>query len=315
MTPLLIVLIVILSVLVLLIIVYLIIGIFMFKMSFGRKDPAKEENKRTVNDPTMSLIEDPEFVNSHTYEEVFITSNDGLKLAAKRLMNPIKSNKYVIFFHGYRGSVMNEWAPSAHVFFDKGYNLYFVEERGNWNSEGKYFTMGPKESEDALLWINYLVAQDKDSKILVFGHLMGAHVVLLTLKYDLPQNVKCIIADCGYDSLDTQLRHVAKDMMKLPCANLLVSIGETYASIFHKMSFNETVTKAVAKNMLPVCLIHGTNDQFVPFFNEEKIANAFSSDCYVEHYAFEGAAHCCSEAKDTKRFHKIIVDFADKFIK
>jgi len=309
-------LVILLAIIILLILAFLIIGHLMFKLSFSRKDPAKEEQNRTVNDPDIKILEDLDFVKEHDkdFKEVFIKAYDGINLAAKTLTSKNKSHKYVIFFHGYRGNIINEFSLSGHTFYDKNYNLIFVEERGNWNSGSNYFTMGPKESLDAISWINYLVNKDSDSEILVFGHSMGAHIVLLTLKYNLPKNVKCVIGDCGYNSLHDQIVHTAKDMLKLPCAKLMVWIGETYAHLFHKMHFNETVSDSVKNNMLPVCLIHGTNDHFVPFYNEDIIYKSFNKDCYVEKHVFEGAAHCCSEAKDLARFHQIITTFADKYI-
>jgi len=313
MSPFLIFLVVLAAIMVLIIGAYLIAGHLIFELAFARRISKKE--KMIVDNFSIKVINDIGFINEQKLEEVFIRSDDGIKLAAKYITNPIKSNRYVIFLHHYRGNGFDEFNVSAHTFYDKGFNLFFIEERGNINSGGKYFTIGPKEKEDVYSWIKYLVSQDKDSEILLFGHLMGAHIVLLALSYNLPSNVKCVIADSGYNSLDDQLLYAAHDRLKIKKAKIVVTIGETYAIFMHKMHFDETVQKSVFKNQIPVCLIHDTTDDLVPSYNLDIIYNSFDKDCYVEKHSFEGITHYSNERKDLHRYSEIITSFSEKFIK
>lgn len=302
-------------IIVLFIILFLIVGHVFFKGSLCRKEIKETSDSDTNLDKTVKLLSDKEFSDSKKYEEVFIISNDGLKLAAYFLRSKDKNHKYVIFLHGYFGTVLCEWSTLIHEYYDAGFNIYSIHERANWDSEGKYFTMGPKEKEDLLLWINYVVKQDAQAQILVFGHSMGAHIALLAMGENLPSNVKCCIADCGYASLDDQFIQTAKNLMHLKGAKFLIRMVEVYCHIFHHMHFNETTVKALKRCKTPVCLIHGTGDKFVPYYNLDLNYNAIPKDIYKEKHSFKDAAHCSSESQDPTRFYKIVFDFTKKYIK
>ena len=307
---------VLLSLIVLFLILFFGIGIFFYNTSLKRKDLTEYyANNGRGMDETVCLKNDKEFISAHKFDEVFIEANDGIKLAANVLKAKNMSHKYVIFFHGYRGTVLTEWSSLIHLFYDYGYNIYVVHERGNWDSGGKYFTMGPKEKDDLVAWVNYVASIDEKSEICLFGHSMGAHIVLLGLGEDLKSNVKCAIADCGYSDLDAQFLHTSKNMMHLRCSRLLVSIGELYCKVFYKMHFNETTSKALPRCKTPVCLIHGTADKFVPYSNLKINFDSIPKDIYKEQHTFVGAAHCSSESKDPKRFYKIVNNFISAFIK
>lgn len=308
--------IVLLSLIVLFLIFFFVAGIFFFNVCFKRKDLTKYyENNGKGMDETVKLTDDKEFIESHEFDEVFIEANDGIKLAANVLKSKNNSHKYVIFFHGFRGTVLPEWSSLIHLFYDYNYNIFVVHERGNWDSGGKYFTMGPKEKDDLVSWVNYVASIDKNSKICLFGHSMGAHIVLLGVGDNLKDNVKCAIADCGYADLDEQFIHTAKEMLHLKFSKILVKVGEMYCKIFYKMHFDETTIKALSRCKTPVCLIHGTADKFVPYDNLKKNYDAITTNVYKEKHTFEGAAHCSSESKDPEKFYKIIDKFISKFIK
>lgn len=303
------------SFILILIILFLLIGFFFFKGTFSRIDLNKYHKKEQKGlDDTVKLLIDEEFINNHHFEEIFIKSNDNLKLAANFLKAKNKSHKYVIFFHGYRGSVLLEWSSLIHLFYDHGYNIFSIHERANHDSEGKYFTMGPKEKDDLACWVNYLSSFDKDSKICLFGHSMGGHIVLLGLGEKLKDNVKCAISDCGYASLKDEIIFTGKNLVNLKSTKFLVSIGELYIKIFHKMSLKETTMDSLKKASIPICLIHGSGDKFVPFYNLDLNYNAIKKGTYKEKHVFIGAAHCSSESLDMNRYHKIVLDFVDKFI-
>ena len=308
--------IVLLGLIALFLIFFFAIGIFFFNTSFKRKDLTQYyANNGKGMDDTVKLKNDKEFIESHKFDEIFIKADDGVKLAANLLKPEVESHKYVIFFHGFRGTVLPEWSSLIHLFYDYGYNIYVVHERGNWDSGGKYFTMGPKEKDDLVSWVNYVASIDDKSEICLFGHSMGAHIVLLGLGENLKDNVKCAIADCGYADLDEQFIHTAKNMMHLKLSKVLVRVGEMYCKIFYKMHFDETTIKALQKCKTPVCLIHGTADKFVPYSNLRKNFDAIPTKVYKEEHTFEGAAHCSSETKDPERFYKIIYKFISTFIR
>ncbi|MCH0373636.1 hypothetical protein KEL17_08670, partial [Enterococcus faecium] len=74
------------------------------------------------------------------------------------------------------------------------------------NSGGDYVTYGQYESDDVLYWINQEVRERPSQKILLYGGSMGAATMMSVLAKDIPVNVKGIIENCGFASIDEQLR-------------------------------------------------------------------------------------------------------------
>ena len=97
------------------------------------------------------------------YYKGSITSLDGLKLYGRYYKNG-DSKKTLVFFHGYHADPLNNVNTPGLKFLKDGYNLLLITERAHGNSEGKYITFGVKESEDAILWLDFL---NKEYHVLV----------------------------------------------------------------------------------------------------------------------------------------------------
>jgi hypothetical protein len=93
---------------------------------------------------------------------------------------------------------------------------------------------------------------------------MGSATILMSLGTDLPDNVRCAIADCGFTSPYEEFVHVLKYRMHIPVHPIL-EIAELYARLFAGFGFKDysTVT-ALAHNRRPVLFVHGEKDTFVP---------------------------------------------------
>ena len=52
-----------------------------------------------------------------------------------------------------------------------------------------------------LSWINWIVAQDSDARIVIHGISMGAATTMMTAGEDTPDQVVAFIEDCGYTSV------------------------------------------------------------------------------------------------------------------
>ncbi len=62
-----------------------------------------------------------------------------------------------------------------------------------------------------LYWINREVGTKPTQKILLYGGSMEAAAMMSTLAKDIPANVKGIIENCGFKSIDEQLRYTYKN--------------------------------------------------------------------------------------------------------
>ncbi len=143
------------------------------------------------------------------YEWVTI-ENDGLLLQGYLRINP-DSDLFVILVHGYTGSAgtMLEYSD---YYIDSGYNVLIIDHRAHGNSEGKFSTMGIKETDDILSWIDFIVSINPNAKIVLHGISMGAATIMMVSgSDDLPSNVIAAIEDCGFTSIYDEFTHQIKE--------------------------------------------------------------------------------------------------------
>ena len=102
------------------------------------------------------------------FEEVFVTSFDGLKLAG-RYYHLNDHAPLIIFFHGYRCSGLRDGNGIFLYARKLGFNVLLVDQRAHGKSEGKTITFGVKEVKDVPLWIDYVIKNiNKEESFLLF---------------------------------------------------------------------------------------------------------------------------------------------------
>lgn len=197
-------------------------------------------------------------------EEVEITSRDGLRLVGH--WYPCENAKRVIVaMHGWRSAWYLDFGMIADFWHNEGCSILFAEQRAQNNSDGEYITFGYMERYDCLDWINWVNERtEQQNPIYLAGVSMGASTVLMTAGLDLPENVKGVIADCGYTSAYDIWRHVVKDNMKLSYALRGLMIDRICQTKINTNSKEITTLTAMQKTQIPILFIHGTDDKFVP---------------------------------------------------
>ncbi|MDD5901806.1 MAG: alpha/beta hydrolase [Oscillospiraceae bacterium] len=145
-----------------------------------------------------------------------------------------------------------------------GFNVLLVDQLAHGKSEGKCLTFGVMERYDCLSWVSYAIERfGENAKILLNGMSMGAATVLMAGGLPLPDNVVGIVADCGYSSPSAIVKKVMRDY-HLPPYPLywLVRLG---GKIFGGFDLEAaSASEALEKCKIPVLLIHGDDDRFVP---------------------------------------------------
>ena len=203
-----------------------------------------------------------DFLEQTDYKEYETVSFDGLKLNCRYY--DCKSDKTVLLFHGYRSSAKHDFSCAVKMYYQSGFNILLADQRSHGKSEGKLITFGVKESRDVVSWVEFVNAKFAPKQIVLSGLSMGATTVLLSLKYKMPENVKCVIADCGFTSPVDIIKKVAKQEYKIN-GWLFVPIMDFLCKLFGKFSIRGISTKDTVKNTkIPILLIHGTSDDFVP---------------------------------------------------
>ena len=224
------------------------------------------------------------------YEIRHTTSYDGLKLSARLYRTETDMGRYLICHHGYRSSP-EDFMCALEQFLSLGYNVLLVDQRAHGDSEGKWITFGIKEKRDCIAWAYHLNSSfGEDIKIVLDGLSMGATTVLLaSAEPDLPKNVVGIMADCGFSSPFEIIAHVAKTDMhipKFPLVYLMIPAVKFWADFSLK---GGSTIEAIKKTSLPVLLIHGEADDFVPCEMSRQAYNARPENTTI--FTVPDAAH------------------------
>lgn len=306
------------GILLLIIIVYALFISVTFHTAVGRADKfpdlfsessAKELH---INEKFLPEIRrGAEFIKSLPSEDVFIVSCDGLRLHG-RLLCAENAKATVILFHGFRSFPEFEFATVAEKYHNIGYNLLLVTQRAHGKSEGKYITFGLEERFDCVKWAEYVAGRFPSLPIVLEGLSMGATTVLMASDLALPENVKCIIADCGFTSPKEIFDHVAKNMYHLPPALCVPAFTYLFRKETGQKADSFSTLDALGKTSLPVLFIHGEADNFVPCEMSRRGAEACASEHTIVTVA--GASHGRSYLVDREKCDKALDGFLDKYV-
>lgn len=290
-------------------------GYTFFVACLRRKEPdwLKEEElaKTPYGKYFESIVAANNWLTEHSAQDVYITSDDGLRLHG--LWVPAANPKGTILFaHGYRSSMLVDIGMAMDFYYQKGMNLLIPEQRCHGKSQGRYITFGIKESNDMFKWLTYHNCILGDFPVVLSGLSMGASTMLYLADRDLPENVKGIIADCGFTSPKEIISYIFKRVTKLP-AIPSIWVTDMFAHVFAGIGLNDKDSrKTLAKNKLPIRMIHGTADDFVPCeMTKEGFGVCTGSKKLL---LSEGAGHGVSFLKDREKYEEMISNFLEEIL-
>ena len=243
-------------------------------------------------------------------EEVYIKAHDGVKLFA--LYYHIKDGAPVqIMMHGYKGNSKRDMCGGHTLARKLGHNILLIDQRGCGKSGGKTVTFGVKERLDALSWVHYINDRFGSVPIFLVGVSMGGATALMASDLDLPSNVVGAIADCPFSSPKAIIKKVCRDRGMPEAIYPFVTVG---AYIYGHFSPNkEGAIKSVKNTKIPILILHGANDGFVPYKMSEEIYNACTGEKYF--YDFDGADHGMSYMSNPKKYEDATYEFVAKCLK
>lgn len=244
-------------------------------------------------------------------EFVTIQSHDGLILSG-RYYHTRNGAPLDIAFHGYRSSCLTDFSGGSGMSLGMGHNLLLVDQRAHGKSGGRTIGFGIQERHDCLRWTEYAVDRfGPEVQIMLYGISMGAATVLMASGLDLPENVKGIVADCPYSSVKDIICRVGKKM-GLPgwLTWPLVRIG---AKVYGGFDIAETdAVEAVKAAKVPILIIHGEADNFVP---SEMSDIAKHNPDLITRVTVPGADHGISYLVDEDLYRRTVAEFIQKVLK
>ena len=209
--------------------------------------------------------------------------------------------------HGYRSTMLLDFHLPFQLFHRLGLNILVPYQRTHGESGGKYITFGVKESTDMECWIRFHNDQLCSDPLILYGISMGASTMLFLADRMLPANVKGIIADCGFTTPKEIIKSVYRRVLRMPPI-LSVWMAGVFARIFAGVNLDSCDTRvSLASSRLPVLLIHGAADSFVP---SQMTREAFAA-CIgrKDILIVEGAEHGMSYITDGIAYAAHVIDF------
>lgn len=245
-------------------------------------------------------------------QDCYIRSRDGLRLHAYYLPAS-QGERYVLLSHGYKGSGFGDFAYTARFLHEHQCHLLFIDQRCCGESEGEYITFGAKEKYDVQRWAYYIAKRNKDRlPIYIYGTSMGAAAALMASGQKLPEDVKGIIADCGFCSMKRQFQDMAANWFHLHWIGLLLLRVDLLCRVLAGFAVKEAdTTQAMKKNKRPVLFFHGLLDTYVA--PENTRYNYSVCQAPGEMVLIPEARHLCCAYEDPGLYRRKLTEFFEKY--
>jgi dipeptidyl aminopeptidase/acylaminoacyl peptidase len=246
------------------------------------------------------------------YQDVTITTADGLNLAAWYVPPIREDGASIIFIHGH-ASNRSHYLSRAEIFAEEGYGMLFMELRNNGTSDGEFTTMGLLGAQDVQAAFDFLIEQSNVNaeRIALYGHSMGGATAIMAFR-DIPQ-ARVLISEAAYSSLNDNIHaRIVRDLPLPPFVFPQLIVG--FAGMFTGEDlFDVRPIDAIQElNGRPVLLIHGTNDGVVPFINGERLFAAAQEP--KEFWIIDGANHGASFTASPEIYEARIMPFLEQYL-
>jgi len=242
------------------------------------------------------------WLEDYGYEKHYIISDSGYKLTGYLLKAEAESDLYLFGAHGYRSYGKKEFCGVAQYYIKNGINVFIPDHVASGESEGTHCTFGYNEVRDCMKWLSYMTDNfGKDIRIILHGVSMGcATVTMMGGREDLPDNVKMIVADCGFTTAKALFTYKL-GAMGVPSDKLIKAVDLVHKRK-HGFSFDALKPVESVKNAgVPMLFIHGAEDKLVPCYMVEELYEACGSEV-KDILIVDGADHAQSYKVDKERF-------------
>ncbi len=228
---------------------------------------------------------------------------DGLKLRgvyipafAGSTENSAFRNGCAIVIHGWRDS-SGARILDAKPYLEAGISVFLPSLRGHKPSEGKRIDIGCKHYNDLFVWIDEIdkrLGENAPAWYVLDGLSMGAATVLTASGDErLPENVVAVIADSGFTSLIDQGKWLTRGMNPILRGPAILFAKIIFYLVMGYRRHDPNALTGVAKASVPIFIIHGGDDKFVPTSMSRELFDACSSEL-KDYWVVEGAHHALS---------------------
>lgn len=281
-----------------------------FARSKRRQSPTRQIPPGAAFDPYREeMLRNIDKVLAQPYEWIRICSGDGTSLAGRYYAGR-PGAPLVLFFHGYRSTAERDGSGGFQLCREKGWHVLMADQRAHGESGGRTITFGIREREDCRAWAREMARRlGPETPIFLWGISMGAATVLMASELELPETVRGIVADCGYDTPAGILKETIRrhHWPQTPLYQM-TALG---ARLFGGFCVSErSALEAVRHAKVPILLVHGEADRTVPCEMAYALRDACASP--VTLLTVPGAEHGISWYVDMPAYRAALERFVEE---
>ena len=283
---------IILSAVILLIIIFVVVSKIIFDSIFKRAKNEQKQLSKIIENLKANGVKDAEnlieksekIFDGVRYKKTTVYAYDEEILYAK-LYTPEQGDaeKTVLLAHGADGSPEVDFGQVFELYRSLGFNILLIHQRAYGSSGGKYKTYGIAESNDILMWCQWLEMRfGTGCPIIIHGAGQGAFAAMYAVSsLSIPANVKKIISEGLYESVDKSVRASAKNKVEFLAGPMMSCIKIFYKN---KTGFDvrsANILKSAKKIKIPVLFIHSQKDSVTDIETVKNIAEKISGETTI----------------------------------
>ena len=212
---------------------------------------------------------------------------------------------WALVLHGGLGTDHSQVLDVACTLSLHGYRVLAPDLYAHGKSEGEVASLGIGDAQDVQTWIDWIMLEDMDARIVCFGQDEGGVALLLAAAEGLPKSVAAVAADSAYVSV----RARAHELLAQTDAGWLGRrLLDAAYRLAHGVSIAEgNVAEKISGANVPLLLIHGTGDTQVLAWQSEDIAGAAGENALL--LLVEGAEHGMARYLEPDTYDEALLGF------
>lgn len=236
-------------------------------------------------------------------EEFKIKSRYGYDINFTYIPNDTPSEHTIIICHGV--TVRSEAVIKyLNMFLKNGYNALFIDHRAHGKTGGKHVSYGYYEKYDLQTAIKW-VKDNHTGKIGLIGESMGAGICMQTVAIE---KVDFLIEDCGYSSFEEELKHQYRGSRLSPVYPAFW-ITRLFIRLVARYDLKKVSPVEALKQVdIPILVVHGQEDDYVPFYMASTIYESIKSKDKMM-YVAKGTKHALSYEDHPIEYQNKVYEF------